>query len=429
MTPVSPSALRALDGDAARAAIDGVAPSHLANPRDGDDLCTVLRAVSAKRLHVAPKGGGTKLGLGCAPRALDVLLDLMGLSGVVEYNAADLTVTVRAGTRLVDLQAVLAAEGQMLALDPPHGDAATIGGIIATNAYGPHRLGYGTARDLVIGTCAARVDGTLVRAGGKVVKNVTGYDLNKLYVGSLGTLAVLYEVSFKLHPLPARRCVMTARFGDAATAMNAVTRLVRSPLRPTALVLHDADIGAGQHNTPYHLIAEFIGNVAALLRTRDDAGRILTAAGGLAVDAGEEWPAVPWTWPWSHGAASQAVRPAARLKAAVPLAATAALLDAIRRVAREHEARHRVAAFAGNGIVFIGLDHDDLAGLAAVTRELRAQARAAGGSLVIEGCAAALKALADVWGEPPSGFGVMQALKAAYDPDGLLNPGRFVGGI
>ena len=146
------------------------------------------------------------------PRRLDLLLATTGLNRVVEYEPADLTVTVEAGMRFSDLQALLAEQGQFLALDPAAEPEATIGGLIATNASGPLRFAYGTARDLVIGTRVANPDGTLTRAGGRVVKNVAGYDLNKLYVGSLGTLAVIVELSFKLAPIPPALATVVGQF-------------------------------------------------------------------------------------------------------------------------------------------------------------------------------------------------------------------------
>src|SRR2546423_6530015 len=188
------SGLQPLDASAAQAlAVDGVVPRFVAAPGSIEELGAVLRTAADQGWAVSPRGGGTKMGLGNPPRALDLVLDTCGLRGLVDYTPADMTVTVRAGTGLADLQAELAVHGQMLALDPPFAEEATIGGILATNDSGPHRLGYGTARDLVIGTRVVGMDGRATKAGGKVVKNVTGYDLNKLYIGSLGTLAGLAQ--------------------------------------------------------------------------------------------------------------------------------------------------------------------------------------------------------------------------------------------
>src|SRR5262249_45858493 len=154
-------------------------------------------------LAVCPRGSGTKRGLGSPPRRCDLIVSTERLDQVVEYAPANLTVVAQAGVTLASLQQTLAPANQHLPLDPPFASAATLGGIVATNASGPRRLGYGTARDLVIGTRVATTGGLLTRSGGRVVKNVAGYDLNKLYIGSLGTLGLIVEIGFKIAPRPA----------------------------------------------------------------------------------------------------------------------------------------------------------------------------------------------------------------------------------
>src|SRR5439155_426323 len=181
-------------------------------------------------------GGGTKDYLG-DPRPTDLILETTSLDGIVEHVPADLTVTVGAGTRFRELEDALARAGQMLPLDPPHGDAATIGGIVAANSSGFRRARYGGVRDLLIGTRCALVDGTVARAGGRVVKNVAGYDVNKLLIGSLGTLAVITECTFKVTPLPAATAGLRARFRRAADAYAAADLVARTPARPATLVI------------------------------------------------------------------------------------------------------------------------------------------------------------------------------------------------
>src|SRR6185295_5876810 len=192
----------ALASDDATFDVDGVRPGYVCTPGSVDEVSEAIEAASQIVASVIPWGGGTRMTLGFPPRAGSLVLQTERLNEIVEYEPADLTVTVQAGMRLAALQARLGAEGQMLALDPAAADRATIGGLIAANASGPLRLVYGTARDLVIGTRVVNADGVISKAGGRVVKNVAGYDLNKLYVGSLGTVGVVVELSFKLHPLP-----------------------------------------------------------------------------------------------------------------------------------------------------------------------------------------------------------------------------------
>lgn len=424
-------AVEALEGNRALAlAVDGVAPRFAAAPRSVDELSGVMREASAQGWTVVPRGGGSKLGLGHAPRSADLLLDLSGLNGLVEYNPADLTVTVRAGTRLAALQAELAAHDQMLALDPPFAGQATIGGILAVNDSGPRRLGYGTARDLVIGTRVVGADGRVTRAGGRVVKNVTGYDLNKLYVGSLGTLAVLAEVSFKLHPLPRLTRTVWASFPDADGAMTAVLRLLRSPLAPLAIMLNDlrgSEMGLDDAS-PLRLHVELTGPSAALERKTAETRRYCHEAGASDTTALDEGGAAAWQRMREHPDAFAGPE-SVRLKIAVPPTAVATMHDHVARQASAAGLRWWTLSFAGNGILYVYLDAGTLSPYAAITRDTRARAVALGGSLVVQQCPAPLKALVDVWGAAPSGLDVMRRLKATYDPDGRLNPGRYIGGI
>lgn len=419
--------------DAARArelAVDGVAPRLLAAPRSIAELSGVLREAAARGWMVAPRGSGSKLGLGNPPRSVDLLVEMAGLSGIVDYNPADLTVTVLAGTRLADLQAELAPHGQMLALDPPFGARATIGGILAANDSGPHRLGYGTARDLVIGTRVVGADGRITKAGGKVVKNVTGYDLNKLYVGSLGTLAVLAEVSFKLHPLPLLARTVWASFPDAGAAMSAVLRLMRSPLAPVALMLNDlrgSDMASGDP-APLRLHVEFTGTTTALERKTSEARRYCQEAGACDTAVLDEGGAAAWERMREHPDAFDAPD-GVRLKIAVPLTSVAALLEHVQVRATAADLRWWTLSFAGNGILYVYLDGGTLSPYAEIAGDLRAHAVAQGGSVVVQQCPPALKAAMDVWGDAPSGLAVMKRLKATYDPDTRLNPGRYIGGI
>ena len=217
--------------------IDGIAAHERAAPATAAELAATLQAADEAGNAVAAVGGGTQLDLGMPPSRLDVVIDTTGLNRVVEYEPADLTVTVEAGIRFAELQRILGEQGQFLALDPAVQDGATIGGVIATNTSGPLRLSYGTPRDLVIGTRVANPDGTLTHAGGRVVKNVAGYDLNKLYIGSLGTLSIVVELSFKLAPIPPSLEAVVGQVPDLDAARELVGADVHSPLSPLPIEL------------------------------------------------------------------------------------------------------------------------------------------------------------------------------------------------
>ena len=223
------------------------APRTVVRPETPQAVAETLRQASAAGQAVVPWGAGTKQGWGNAPRAYDLALDLSALDRILEYEPADLVVTVQAGTPLAALQRRLGEAGQFLALDPPFAASATLGGTLATNASGPSRLLYGTARDLVLGMQVATPAGDLVKSGGKVVKNVVGYDLNKMHIGGLGTLGVMTEVTFKVHPLPRAEATVGATFGALGPAHEVAGRLFRSVLYPRAVELLRAPApGAGR---------------------------------------------------------------------------------------------------------------------------------------------------------------------------------------
>ena len=419
--------------------VAGVQPAYVCTPANVDEVSGAVRAASAAGRAVIPWGAGTRMGIGFAPRAADLVLKTTRLNEIVEYEPADLTVTVQAGMLLGDLQARLHAEGQMLALDPAAADRATIGGLIAANASGPLRLIYGTARDIVIGTRVVNADGVISKAGGRVVKNVAGYDLNKLYVGSLGTVGVIVELSFKLHPLPANEGMLLASFKTAADAAAPIAALMRSPLGPAAVELLDAGMAAG---LPGGLTVDDDGVVLAvsaqgfekaIVRQLHDIQEMCgQATGTQAVREGETLNGI-----WSHlrEFSDPSGAEMALLKLAVPPARSTVALATARTAAREAGFVPQIQAHAGSGVLYLKLQletwtADALGQLASLVTRLRGFTRGEGGSLVLEACPlAALQgdAAIDPWGDVGSGFPVMRALKENLDPKGTLNPGRFVG--
>jgi glycolate dehydrogenase FAD-binding subunit len=402
-------------------AIDGLTPSATAQPGSADELAETLRAANDAGQAVAPVGGGTQLDLGNPPARLDLAINTTGLNRVVEYEPADLTVTVEAGVRFADLQATLAENGQMLALDPPAALGATIGGLVATNASGPLRFAHGTARDLVIGTRVANPDGALTRAGGRVVKNVAGYDLNKLHVGGLGTLGILVELSFKLAPIPPASGTVLGEFGDLDAVRGLLTAVLHSTLSPLAVEL----LGPGALVAPglaggTAVVLRVGGYAEAVERQVRDLRAMLQANGGQLRDADDAtWSAVKATHLTAY--ARELV-----LKAAAPPARTAELVNLL--VTRLTGSGAVVWAHAGNGIAFAACDSSPEA---RVLLDLRQAVLALGSnaSLVVQRCPAVLKRSVEVWGDPGASLTLMRALKSQLDPKSTLNPGRYVGGI
>ena len=278
--------------DRAAYGVDGRTPCGVVFPASAEDVARVVRAAGAAGVPVVPWGGGTQMHRGAPPRDGALVVGLRRLNRVLEHEPADLTATAEAGITLAALQDALGARGQWLPLDPSAPGEATLGGILAANAAGPRRLGYGTARDLVIGIRVVAPDGQLVRAGGKVVKNVAGYDLAKLYIGSLGTLGIIVDATLKLRPRPETEGACWATFPTLDAAARAAQALAGSDLGPVAAMLLDPVAGeacgrhAGLGAVPAAaVLVAFDGLPEAVVSARDDAAQALRAAGAGAVAA------------------------------------------------------------------------------------------------------------------------------------------------
>jgi len=376
-------------------------------PTDARSCAESLRRADDARQTVRVRGAGTKDYLGDV-RATDLVLETGALDGIVEHVPADLTVTVAAGTRFATLAAALAQAGQMLALDPPHAEAATIGGIVAANSSGFRRARYGGVRDLLIGTTSALVDGTVARAGGRVVKNVAGYDVNKLLIGSLGTLAVITECTFKVTPLPAASGGLRARFGRAVDAYAAADRIARTAARPAALVVD----GSAREGWEMLVLAE--GERPAVERTVTLAAEASSGTG--AVERADVAPALAPLRDLPASADGVLVR------ASLPVAAQPAYAEAAMRL----EGFARLVSDAASGIARVHVRGDDDV-LIAAADALLADARVCGGSARVERRPDHLRERIEPWGDGDvPGLFLMRRLKAAFDPNGVLEPGRSV---
>ncbi len=235
--PALAAACPSLTDGIAADAVAGVVPSFVASPSSTAEMSALLREAAAAGLAVVPRGAGTGLAWGAPPSRCDLVVDLRAMDQVVEHEAGDLVARVQAGATIGQLAVAFGSAGQQLALDAP--EEATVGGVVATGTAGPRRFRYGAPRDLLIGITVVRADGVVAHAGGKVVKNVAGYDLGKLFAGSQGTLGVITEAAFRLHPLPAAVAWVTAEFGPAerAGAVTAVAAAAGSSLVPSAVEL------------------------------------------------------------------------------------------------------------------------------------------------------------------------------------------------
>lgn len=375
-------------------------------PDSAEQAAALLRASADAHETVRVRGGGTKDHLGTR-RPTDVVLETGGLAGILDHVPEDLTVTVGAGTRLDTLRDALAAHGQFLPLDPPHvGRGATIGGMVAANSAGFGRSRYGGVRDLLLGLRAALPDGTVARAGGRVVKNVAGYDLNKLYIGSLGTLGVVTETTFKILPLPPVSRATSATFAHPADAFGAADGIVRTSLRPTALVVERTA------ERRWRLVVAAAGEAAPVERAMAETARAATAHGGTIEPVDELESALGPLREIVDASADGAV-----IRAALPLSTQTAFAEAV--VAADRAAW--LVADAASGIVHVQLAGDD-ATVRAAADLLLATARVLGGGARVERSAVAgLEAFS---GPEPSGAFLMRRLKEAFDPRGVLEPAR-----
>jgi len=393
-------------------AIDGIEVQRVAEPGTPEDLAHALRWAHAAGLKVAPRGGGTKMGWGNPPVACDLVLSTVRLNRVLEYAWSDMTVIVEAGCRVADLQKTLAEHGQRLALDPLWPERATIGGILSTNDSGTLRARYGSLRDLVIGITVALPDGTLAKSGGKVVKNVAGYDLSKLFTGALGTLGVIVQAIFRLHPLP--RQSRSLSFSGTPESLNQLLLAIQaSKLTFTGLQLRAAQGSA-------HLDVRFDGTPAGI---EAQVKQLEQMAGSVAAS---EASANVWT---SHETIWEGATPALVAKFSVlPTQFAAVCAQAERSASAQSLAWKIVVQNVGAGYARFGGNTNEQS-LRNAQLTLREEITKMGGTLVALGCPVAVKRGLDVWGAPSDAQPLMVRVKQRFDPDGTLNPGRFVGGI
>ena len=389
--------------------VDGVAPGVVARPADTAQVAEVLRAATAHGLSVVPRGRGTKMTWGTPPTGADVLLDVSALDQVLDHAAGDLIVATQAGARLRDVQEVVGGGGQRLALDETV-PGTSIGGLLATNTSGPRRVATGTARDLLIGITLVRADGVVAKAGGRVVKNVAGYDLGKLLIGSAGTLGVITDATFRLHPVPAAHRWVRAGCDDPAEAQRLAQSVVHGQAVPSAVEVDWAD----GH-----------GTVSVLLEGREDgvegrAATVRSLLGATSTDAADA-PGGGSTYPWEPGATGD--------DRATALKLTFVLTGLADVLAAAAETGVALRGSAGAGVAYAAVPAGTPVGTVAATlARLREVCTRHGGSAVVVDAPAAVKAAVDVWGPVPA-LDLMRRVKDQFDPDHRLAPGRFVGGI
>jgi glycolate oxidase FAD binding subunit len=395
----------------AKGKIDDKQPHFICRPRSPEEIASALKICSEARAAVVPWGGGAAMAIGNPPRQADVILTTTRLDRVIDHDHANLTVTAQSGIPLSSLQASLACKNQFVPVDPPFPERTTIGGIAAANLNGARRVYYGSVRDLVIGMKVALIDGAHIKAGGKVVKNVAGYDMCKLFVGSLGTLGIITEMTLRVAPLPESALTVVIR-GTFEQCRQFSDELFRAPLLPAAAFLFNDGTTA-----QWRLAIWCEGFEETTARHLRDLNAMVEKVGVSAeIFQGENHTAF---WRESRDFPLRENRLIFRLT--VPRASIYEALPPI------YGWGAAILCDATMGTLWIACEAKK--SNAMKFSELASLAQRHAGHAVLFAAPAELKRGIEVWGPAPPSFSLMREIKRQFDPDGLLNPGRFVGGL
>ncbi len=399
--------------------VQGVLPTFVVSPGSAEELADAMKAAAAARAAVIPWGGGTRQRLGTPPVALNrpvIAMRTGRLNRVLDYTPDDMTISVGAGITLAEIDQAVRPNGQVLPMDVALPERSTIGGALACAADGPRRLGYGTFRDLFLGTRVVEASGRISKAGGMTVKNVSGFDMMKLYIGSMGSLAIMVSANFKLLPIPRAFATIACEFDTLEGAFAMVDALHASKLLPAACELVSAEGGVG-----FGLCVATDGLAEAVARHKRDVPEIARKAGARAshvlegAEHGALWSRVNDLPQTAELSPNEMV-----LRVTCLASRLGESLVALQRLAREHGMRLQISARALNGIAYVRADGD-------AWKKFHAAAVAAvpDAFVVTLGLGTPEPSL-NVWGRPPNGLEVMRRIKSEFDPGNILNPGRFI---
>ncbi len=421
-------------------AIDGQVPSSVVFPEDISQVQAILALAAEKKASVIPRGGGTKIGIGQSPQSFQAVLNLSRLDQIIDLDLENLTITAAAGAKLARVQESLAQHGYFIPLDPPL-PQATIGGILATNDSGPKRLLYGSARDITLGMKVVLPGGKIIKAGGKTVKNVSGYDLTKLFIGSLGTLGVIGEATMRLFPLPEKEIILLLNYPEISAPFSLAMELMHSALLPSAIILLNKE---AQIALPFaHLTPTDYCLLIGLTGTDEEVAGQLPSLLSWAEKGTSKWQIL------KDREAAQIWKAFQELpenliakegfnfagKASMPISKGAEIYKKAEDLWSKNSLRTLLLSHLGTGILnfFFSSSREITFKLMPKILEsiisLRKELEAEGGNLVITACPPQLKKEISVWGNPGPSFPYMKAIKSALDPSGVLNPGRFYGGL
>lgn len=433
--------------------IDGARPSTVVRPSSKGEVAEIVKAAASERLTIVPSGARTKLGIGLTPQKYDVALDVTRLDRVIAYDPDDLTLSVEAGIPLKKLAGVLAERGQFLPLAVPFFDYATVGGTIASGVDSPLRQLYGTVRDYILGIEFVTGEGFAAKSGGRVVKNVTGFDLHKLLIGSLGTLAVMTRINFRTFPLPLDTRALIANFDTAHRALDMRDRVAQSSLSPLTLEVFSPEVStlfyseSAARIEPAPLAANslaprswsftcgFAGTSGALDRVESELRKFAEQCGASntsCLDASQI--------PGAFGRKREFVPIALASSPATTILKIGILPSRLREIfdeirgATETESLRCATMARGVGIVYAALlpeskDDDSRAKVVRAATRIQSACFRASAHATIPWCPGDWKSHLRIWGDDRGDLPQMRKVKSIFDPHKVLSPGRFVGGI
>lgn len=424
-------------------AIDGKKPKVILSPGTIAEVSKIVAYADEQRLSIIPMGNGSKMGTGGIPKKADILLLTTRLNRITDCDCDNLTLSAECGVTLDEVQKRLSQEGKgyFLPLDPPHAGKATLGGIVATNSSGPGRLLYGTARDLIIGTKAVFPNGDIVASGGKTVKNVSGYDLCKLLIGSYGTLGILCEITFKLLPLPEKTATLLLPFDTLEAAAQFSREILRSQYLPSSIEILNGltkeKLSLPIDSQGNYLVAIGLDGVSeAIERQVAEMSERAREKGALSVEVLQSE---------NHSSFWKEVRDFSEaltekgsnfilLKSSFLISKCGEMMERYEKIAKEAGIDCGLICHSGNGILYSYIFVNKGArskkeSLVSLIKEYSSVAAQNEGHLIVEAAPSDLKKRIDIWGASKGDYAIMRRLKQEIDPKGILNPGRFVGGI
>ncbi len=429
----------------------GVSPACVARPGSAEEVAELVRIAAAENLAVIAAGGCTKLRLGLPPARYDVAIDMTRLARIVAYDPGDLTLSVEAGAPLREIEAALAGQGQFLPMAVPFFERTTAGGTVASDVDTPLRQLFGTARDYILGMEFVTGEGVVARSGGRVVKNVTGYDLHKLMIGALGSLGIMTKINFRTFPLPAAKRGFVAAFESAGAALDLRHRIAKSPLAPLTLEIlspgcggfffgslpvgaPEARLADSMPGNQWALVTSYVGSERVLARHDCELQRMASEAGASSAEIVADGLGILMNHIQEFIPATLEASPAAAIMKLSVLPSRIAEL--VNRALQEAEsaAIRSVALARGLGVIYVALlpadsGEETLRKIAGATERISNASTELGGNCTIPWCPVNWKSTLHIWGPGRAAFAQMKKLKNVFDPRRVLAPGRFIGGL